>query len=97
MKKTILIVISIFFITSILQASTSCKKKYGGILLIKSYNKCVATEGTSGATNTTKEKKISATNTTKDKKISTTRSTMEKDFGKINTDSTLLGTGKYSK
>tara|TARA_B100000780_G_C21101353_1_gene444447 strand:- start:1147 stop:1407 length:261 start_codon:yes stop_codon:yes gene_type:complete len=86
MKKTILIVISIFFITSILQASTSCKKKYGGILLIKSYNKCVATEGTSGATNTTKEKKIS-----------TTRSTMEKVFGKINTDSTLLGTGKYSK
>ena len=86
MKKTILRVVSIFFITSILQASTSCKKKYGGILLIKSYNKCVETEGTSGATNITKEKKISKT-----------RSTIEKVFGKINTDSTLLGTGKYSK
>ena len=86
MKQVILIIISIFFSATILYADTDCKKKYGGILLIKSYNKCVETEGTSGATNITKEKKISKT-----------RSTIEKVFGKINTDSTLLGTGKYSK
>jgi|TARA_B110000444_G_scaffold238497_1_gene252141 hypothetical protein len=86
MKQVILIIISIFFSATILYADTDCKKKYGGILQIKSYNKCM-TKG--GVKSTTKSTEV--------KPDSKTKATMKKIFGKLNTDSTLFKTGKYSK
>ena len=87
MKKLKLISIAVFFSASSIQANSDCRKKHKGILEIVSYNECVANAENSSTA--TKEAKI--------KKKNKALSTMKKMVGKLNTDSTLLKTGKYSK